>query len=274
MKINGIQFRYINSQCYEFILPNGKHLITDPYISHRNLVGFRTFSVDEIERCDYILMTHTHYDHTSDIGYLCKTFDAKLFCGNMVAVELAKYFGVAPGRIYPFDNMDTYEMPDFTFTTVRGKHFPMLNVKFTPGSFPPDFGGPGHDELNFMGTIFTYDFCLTFSNNVRMMFVSGIDEYDNIYSVAKEFRPNVLFRHTAGNVSAEEWAGVIARYHAQLALPNHQDNLYSGKWGKSMDEFTADIQNHLKELGSDTVFVNPEPYKWYEISLGLQQLGE
>ena len=37
-----------------------------------NLVGFRKFPVEEIEQCDYILMTHTHYDHTSDIGYLYK----------------------------------------------------------------------------------------------------------------------------------------------------------------------------------------------------------
>ena len=60
MQIKGVKVRYINSQCYEFILPNGKHLITDPYISPINLVGFRKFPVEEIEQCDYILMTHTH----------------------------------------------------------------------------------------------------------------------------------------------------------------------------------------------------------------------
>lgn len=55
MTIDSFKFRYINAQCYEFILPNGKHLITDPYITPTNLVGFRPFHVDEIEQCDYIL---------------------------------------------------------------------------------------------------------------------------------------------------------------------------------------------------------------------------
>ena len=269
MKINGFKVRYINAQCYEFILPNGKHLITDPYITPVSLAGFRVFSVDEIERCDYILLTHSHYDHTSDIGVLAKKHDARVFCSNMVAVELVKYFDVAAGRIYPFDNMDTYEMPDFTLTAVRGKHYPMLNMSNRLGSFGEDFGGPEHDLLNFMGVMFSYDFCITLTNNIRLMFVSGMDEYNNIYKVAGEFRPNVLFRHTSGNTSGEEWAKVIARYNAQIAFPNHQDNIYNGKWGVRMDDFAAAIQDGLKALGSDTVFINPDPYKWYDISMGV-----
>ena len=271
MDISSFKFRYINAQCYEFIFPNGKHLIIDPYITPKNLVGFRTFSVNEIEQCDYILLTHSHYDHTSDIGTLYEKFDCKVFCSGMVAAELAKYFQVPPGRIYPFENMGTYEMEDFSLLAVRGKHFPMLNVKFTPGAVPPDFGGPGHDELNSIGTIFSYDFCLTFQNNVRIMFVSGIDEMNNIYRVADDFRPNILFRHTAGNVSAKDWAKTIARYGAQVAFPNHQDNIYNGRWGKSMDDFSAEIQAELKNLDSLTEFINPEPYKWYTISLGISK---
>ena len=271
MTIDSFKFRYINAQCYEFILPNGKHLITDPYITPTNLVGFRPFHVDEIEQCDYILLTHTHYDHTSDIGNLYKKFDCKVFCSGMVASELAKYFQVAPGRIYPFENMDTYEMEDFSLMTVRGKHFPMLNISFEPGSFPDSFGGPKHDELNFIGTIFSYDFCLTFKNNIRIMFVSGLDEMNNIYQVAHDFKPNVLFRHTAGSVSAKVWAKTIARYNTQFAFPNHQDNLYNGKWSKSMDEFSSEIQAELKNLGSITQFINPEPYKWYTILMGISK---
>ena len=270
MQIKGVKVRYINSQCYEFILPNGKHLITDPYISPINLVGFRKFPVEEIEQCDYILMTHTHYDHTSDIGYLYKKFDCKVFCCSMVAAELARYFDVPPGRIYPFDNMDTYDMPDFRLTTVRGKHFPMLRVSFKPGELPPDFGGPAHDMLNYLGTIFSFDFCITLKNNLKIMFVSGDDEYNNIYKVADEFKPNILFRHTAGNVSGPEWAKVIARFGAQLAFPNHQDNIYNGRWGKTMETFTKEIQDGLEQLGCDTVFVNPDPYKWYNITLGVE----
>lgn len=46
----------------------------------------------------------------------------------------------------------------------------------------------------------------------------------------------------------------------------HQDNLYNGKWGKTMEEFSEEIRGELKNLNSDTVFVNPEPYQWYDLS--------
>ena len=107
------------------------------------------------------------------------------------------------------------------------------------------------------------------ANNMRIMFVSGVDEFNNIYRVADEFRPNILFRHTAGSQPGAAWAKAIARFNAQLALPNHQDNLYSGKWGKTMEDLTGEIQEELKRLGSSTVFVNPEPYRWYEAALSL-----
>lgn len=275
MTIDGFKFRYINAQCYELILPNGKHILTDPYISDQGLTGFREFKLDEIERCDYVFLTHTHWDHASDLGAICNKFDSKLFCGAPVAAELSEYFKIKPGRIYPFENMDTYEMEDFTLQAVRGRHFPMLKLGTyggQPEDYPETFAAASYRHLNFQGTLFSYDFCITLSNNVRIMFVSGTTELNNIYRVADTFRPNVLIRHTAGSHPGSEWAQAIARFHAQLALPSHQDNLYSGKWGKTMDDFTAEIQEELKKLGSSTVFVNPEPYRWYDVCLGLNCL--
>ena len=98
-----------------------------------------------------------------------------------------------------------------------------------------------------------------------------IRDRNNIYQVAHDFKPNVLFRHTAGSVSAKDWAKTIARYNTQVAFPNHQDNLYNGKWSKSMDEFSSEIQAELKNLGSITQFINPEPYKWYTILMGISK---
>lgn len=36
-----------------------------------------------------------------------------------------------------------------------------------------------------------------------------------------------------------------------------------------MEDLTGEIQEELKRLGSSTVFVNPEPYRWYEAALSL-----
>ena len=38
-----------------------------------------------------------------------------------------------------------------------------------------------------------------------------------------------------------------------------------------MDDFAEQIRDSLKEAGSDTIFINPTPYKWYDISLGVTE---
>ena len=76
MKQSSFKFRWINSQCYEFILPNGKHVITDPYITPKPVPGFRVFSVEEIEQCDYILLTHSHYHYDDGPHRECRLYPA------------------------------------------------------------------------------------------------------------------------------------------------------------------------------------------------------
>ena len=218
MKQSSFKFRWINSQCYEFILPNGKHVITDPYITPQPVPGFRVFSVEEIEQCDYILLTHSHYDHTSDIGYLCEKFNARLIAGEMTIMPVAKAYDLNLGALIPMSNMQRLELPDFDLLPVRGKHYDnkVLHYKdvMERGALKN-----GDAACNAIGTVETYDFCITLKNNLRIMFVSGLDYLNNIYTVAEAFRPNVLFRHTAGSGTAEHWANVINRYHVQYCLP-------------------------------------------------------
>lgn len=103
------------------------------------------------------------------------------------------------------------------------------------------------------------------------MFVSGLDEMNNIYQVAHDFKPNVLFRHTAGSGFCERLGENDCPLQHAGCVPEPQDNLYNGKWSKSMDEFSSEIQAELKNLGSITQFINPEPYKWYTILMGISK---
>ena len=65
MSKSKIKLRYLSCQSYEIIMPNGKHLLTDPAYGERwgKLEGYGTFTADQIKQCDYILLSHTHIDH-------------------------------------------------------------------------------------------------------------------------------------------------------------------------------------------------------------------
>ena len=80
MYIQGLKIRYINYACYEIVLPNGKVLVVDPCIE----LGYKIpgvierepldFKHDDFTGADYILLSHTHADHTMEVGYLAKKF--------------------------------------------------------------------------------------------------------------------------------------------------------------------------------------------------------
>ena len=274
MNQTGLQMRYINGQCYEFILPNGKHLITDPYVTPTkglSNAGFRAFSVEEIERADYILITHSHFDHTSDLGYLAKKFGSMVFAGSMTIALMAEFFDLDYGKLFPVSEMQTFELEDFTLTCYKGKHFatkPMLrerSMKITQKKF----GVEGYGEIDTLGVVETFDFCITFSNNLRLQFVSGDSVLNNPYTVAQSFRPNILIRHSMGGWDPTYYASLIAKFHAQVAFPMHHDNILAGKYSRTMDEFSSGVEQALYDIGSNTRFVNPEPYRWYTLSMQL-----
>lgn len=58
-----MQITYYGHSCF-LIETNGKRLLTDPFISHNPLAS--QIDVNSI-RCDYLLITHAHQDHTADV---------------------------------------------------------------------------------------------------------------------------------------------------------------------------------------------------------------
>ncbi len=270
-----LRIRFIGTQCYELELPNGVHIITDPYITpvkgYANC-GFRDFSLDEIERCDYILLTHSHWDHTSDIGELCRRFGARIFLGSMVAPDVIDFFKLGlsstiimnPGQKFIFDG--------FEMTGFLGDHIKLPPALIGDGSLKNLGGAPdGYERLSRLGTVECYNFCLTLDNNYRILMFAGTDENKDVYKIADEFRPNLLLRQIVGSYGMKWNADIIAGLKAQLTLPMHQESCVRGVFGFTMDEAVEQINTRLKDLGSQTTFFVPEPYKWYTIS---QTIGE
>lgn len=74
----GLKFRWINGQCFEFVFPNGKVLLSDPYFDDNEHfpvgkgMNLQNFHVEDIERVDYLFVNHTHFDH---IYNLCRHYD-------------------------------------------------------------------------------------------------------------------------------------------------------------------------------------------------------
>ena len=78
LEVPSIRTRWINCQMHEIVLPNDVHILTDPYVKPA-LPGHceqqRTdFSVENLERVDYVIIQHTHFDHDFSVGEVSHRF--------------------------------------------------------------------------------------------------------------------------------------------------------------------------------------------------------
>jgi L-ascorbate metabolism protein UlaG (beta-lactamase superfamily) len=88
------EIRWLGTACFEIRLDSRKTIVVDPYLD--DSVGAPIKS-DQIEGCDYIFITHGHYDHVLDVGKLVRRFGAEVFCSPEVAGALSEHQGIDRG---------------------------------------------------------------------------------------------------------------------------------------------------------------------------------
>lgn len=275
LTIKGIQVRYINYACYEIVLPNGKEIVIDPCI------GFEgenvNFKREDYRGADYILLSHTHYDHTMDVGYLAKRFQSKVIVGALSCSSLMEFYDINFDQIYPVYPREKFEFEDFTLEVFRGKHTFMKNehnymkerLVHPWTEFPED-----HKMADIYGSFEYIDYLITTKENIRIFINGGGPTsfyYSNIFQTMKDHAPNIVFRQLTSKYTPEECAKIATQFHCQLLLPLHQDGI-ERKTDMTCQEYVDQTNRELENLGSVTRILNPIAFEWYQITTNVERM--
>ena len=265
-----IRFRYIYCQCYEIVLPGGVTIVTDPFISG----AVDDFTIDDLSGADYIILSHTHFDHDMDTRKIWDKFHGRIICLKEVAMDIADFFDIPYSNIYAVSENCTYYMPDFTFQTFHGLHD---NRKAREGTDkkPSEqgdttlkrFGIEGHFHLDCMGAMFMMNWVLTTKNNFKIAFHAGQD-FDEYARHMMEIRPNIMIRHRIRTCSPAEYARQCEAAGVQYIMPWHHSNALIT--GEDLNAYFEEVNAELKKRGSLAKAFNPDPYQWYQLYLGIQ----
>lgn len=76
-----MKLTYYGHSCFG-IETNGNHVLIDPYITENELA--KKIDVDSIH-CDFLLLTHGHGDHVSDVERIAKRTKPEIICNFEVA---------------------------------------------------------------------------------------------------------------------------------------------------------------------------------------------
>ena len=262
-----LRFRWIHAQCFQFELPGGKILMTDPFFPQNpkawKEVCTPAFDADELGKVDYVTINHSHFDHTANLPDLFKQARPTVICDRIFARELSAAFQVPEACIHSIVPGLTYHFDDFTLNTFSGNHTDLGTVSnFDGGKMFADPENPMIGPLNSYGCLYNTNYAFTLKNGFFIGFAAGVDLTD-LQAAWKNRRPGLLLRQRIATASAESYAEECASLGAQLVLPMHQDA--SCAENSDMNLFAQKVNGRFVQKNCTARVFNPQRLKWYSL---------
>lgn len=282
MLAESVSFRWINCQCFEIKLPNGKTILTDPCYDYKanpnapvaDLFRLQGFGTKDLEGCDYVILNHTHGDHIANLGQVIDRFAPKVICHSGVAGEIAQtYEDMELTDIYPVDYDGTYYLDGFKLETFHGEHKPQrFTWRRTMEEGDVISQDPRLTRLHALGGLYNMNYLLTFDNGFRMAFVGGTN--DGMEERLRRLRPNMVLRNKLANdmdveAAAGDWLGFMEESYTQFVVPMHFEVWENQSPGFSDKTFKR-ANEMAKEHGLVCRILSPKRTEWYRILVSVQ----
>lgn len=266
--INGVRLRWFNDACYEIQLPGGKVILIDPYI---NKSPFKLLGSEAVTGADYILLSHTHFDHVMDLGELSRKFNSRIFVGRASAIELARHFNIPGYRMYPCAAGERFETEDFALEVIYGKHTNMGDMD-CPGNMKANLEHFGLEaDMEALMTCGSYEYCnylITLSDNTRILVWGGSASEEAINRM-KHYQPDVSLVQIPRE-PAEQIARLYLAVGGKVIFPHHHETILELEGGRErIEELLAIVEERNPYLH----VICPEKGKWYSVQTMVTQEG-
>lgn len=291
-ELSAARIRWLGTACFQVITGRRETILFDPFLD--DAIGAPIVST-EIEACDYIFLTHGHWDHILDVGKLARRFRPAIFSNAATAAALVKHQAVETSLIHVVAWGDEVRKDGFSVRVLEGEHvdgrkeYERLSGKPYPDAeMRRDPEGtqkkvyrvtqgdirlpkrhrewmqmyPAGEQLNFL---------LTLDNNLRI-YVAGTYPANHIIAQAADVHTDITLLQV---LSGGKLRG-LEKKTAQLAMasgcsivaPQHHDPIFEGA---TPTDLTALRQVLAKE--STLIFKELIPGKWYALDRNEGRAG-
>lgn len=261
-----LRFRWIHGQCFQFELPGGKVLMTDPFFPQHpkawKMENTPALDLDDMGRVDYVTVNHSHFDHTASLPDVFRKNSPTVICDRIFARELSAAYQIPEYNIYPIVPGMTYYFEDFQLDTIHGKHGNLRTVNDMEGKEMSDPESPMTGPLNSYGCLFNTNFLFTLKNGFRIGFAAGVD-LNPMTEAWKGKGYNLLLRQRMRRTQPEEFTEDCVKLLGQLVVPMHQDAC--DETNQDMNAYAEKVNDLLAEKGSGMRMFNPRRLRWYTV---------
>ena len=114
------------------VIPNADTLATDtrPMFTNDDIARTDTAVVDaHVQRADFVLITHTHFDHAMDLPYIAAKTGATVI-GTESTYNLARAYGIPGNKLIMVRGGEDYQFGDLSIKVVPSLHGVLRNAPF------------------------------------------------------------------------------------------------------------------------------------------------
>ena len=271
-----LRMRWLGTACFEIVLPNGKTLVIDPFVDDAVSAPITS---DQFEGCDYLFLTHGHYDHILDAGKLAARFNPIIYCSQLVSESLSLHLGVNSDQIRTVTAGEIVRANGMTIEVIQGTHVDFLSDynRLTGKKFQPDTPIKEAIETTITKTFETdwrppriEEWMKKFPQGEQLNYVYQPDEGPRIYMAGTRPDPNQIkiARDARADITLlqvppanalkgleKSTADLAIASGCRVCVPQHHDPLLKG--AKRTD------LSILKTLLPGIRFQELVPGKWY-----------
>lgn len=263
MKIEyGIRIKWLSVSCFE-ITDGNVTIVSDPCVTESPLCPL---TWESIEKCDFITLSHGHWDHITDIPRLIGKFRPWILTGDQTAAPLARWTNYVPSRIYPMYPDMELDFDSVKIKALYGRHTDLgsgYNDQVTAlANRPAVVADFTMNEIQGYGSMEYRNFLYTFPNGTKVL-LWGNDPTPDQKNILKNIAPDIaILQYTKQAKDPEAMARFARDIGCKILIPHHMD------LKKTKEEYLPEVAQFEKAfcaLVPDATFICPENGAWIEL---------
>lgn len=278
---SGCSLRWLNNAGFEMILPSGAHLLVDPWLDQAEIFPV---AVDSLERVDYVLLTHIHFDHADSVGDIQRKFpNARILIGDLSASPLCELQHLNVEKLYRVRGGEVYEFADVKIEAISGRHTESKHGGYYKEGDKRNADG-SLDTAMWYGSLEMFNYRITAADGTRVMVWGGMTTDEQINRM-KHYRDNdIAVMHVSPKQSTEMFTALVNAINPKVVIPHHYD-LWDVLFKahpemlkntplppEKMNEtyILGMIRESIEQYCPYASFFIPEHHKWYRFGLSAE----
>ena len=255
----GLRLKWLGCACFEFDF-GGVTVVSDPWITANKKTEL---TWESVEHCDYITVSHGHYDHVLDIPKLAETFQSCILCGEETAMPLMYWANLNPMKVIPMYPQVETDLEQVKITPLLGRHSPLPGTARERQKIWQEHavcdGNEDLIQLNILGDFEYRNYLFTMANGTRILQWGNLLDHTEQRGVIKAAKPDIAILQVTAKTDLDQMIDVCRQSGCKVVIPQHID--FPGAYTEAAEK----LGEKMKEELPDVRFIMPEYGKWISL---------